>query len=54
MSVDASRERAIAEYRKKINEHRQIEAKLKEGLLFLFFLCYRYIILHDMLFSCSS
>lgn len=32
MAIDTSREYAIKEYRKKINEHRQVEAKLKEGL----------------------
>ena len=31
-TAEPARERVIAEYRKKINEHRQIEAKLKEGL----------------------
>lgn len=31
MTADVSRERAIQEYRKKINEHRQIEVKLKDG-----------------------
>lgn len=32
MATADPRERAIAEYRKKINEHRQIDAKLKEGM----------------------
>lgn len=29
--ADPTRERTIAEYRKKINEHQQVEAKLKAG-----------------------
>lgn len=32
MTADVSRERAIQEYRKKINEHRQIDVKLKDGI----------------------
>lgn len=31
MAAEVSRERAIQDYRKKINEHRQIEVRLKDG-----------------------
>ena len=37
MTIDAgNRERALTEYRKKLTEHREVEARLKEGLSFLF------------------
>lgn len=32
-AVDAAREKALADYRKKLIEHREIEARLKEGML---------------------
>ncbi len=33
-AVDPTKERALTEYRKKLIEHRDIEARLKEGVLF--------------------
>ena len=37
MTAEVSRERVIQDYRKKINEHRQIEVRLKDGRLKLDF-----------------
>lgn len=33
--VDPAREKALADYRKKLLEHREIEARLREGELIL-------------------
>lgn len=50
MATADPRERAIAEYRKKINEHRQIDAKLKEGTNKLALLLYFEMIFNQLLY----
>ena len=36
-NTDPNREKALQDYRKKLLEHREIESKLKEGLILLLF-----------------
>ncbi len=36
-SVDPNREKALQDYRKKLLEHRDIEQRLKEGMLWIGF-----------------